>query len=133
MIKCLRYGAIALAYASLAYASSVHWAAAQSGFPGGAGDPQSKAMIQPSQLRLTPAQRTAILNAVLAESAKITPPPKFQASVGGQVPPSIELRTLPSAAMAQAPELRSLQYTMSQNQVLLVDPTTMRVIDIIRQ
>jgi hypothetical protein len=128
MMKCLRYGAIALAYAS-----SVHWAAAQEGFPGGAGDPQSKAMSQPSQLRLTPAQRTTILNAVLAESAKITPPPKFQAAVGAQVPPSIELRTLPSVAMAQAPELRSLQYTMSQNQVLLVDPTTMRVVDIIRQ
>jgi hypothetical protein len=127
MKKCLRYGTIALAFAS-----SVHLAAAQTGFPGGAGDPQSKAMSDPSQLRLTPAQKTAILTAVLAEKAKITPPPNFQASVGGPVPPSIELYILPIGAMAQAPELRSLKYTMAQNQVLLVDPTTMRVIDIIR-
>jgi hypothetical protein len=128
MMKCLRYGAIALSLAS-----SSDLAAAQAGFPGGAGDTQSKAMSQPSQLRLSAAQKTAILSAVLQDRAKITPPPNFQASVGAQVPPSIELYILPSDAMAQAPELRSLKYTMAQNQVLLVDPTTMRVIDIIRQ
>jgi len=126
MMNCLRYGAIALALAS-----SVHGAAAQ--FPGGVGDAESKAMSTPSQLRLSPAQRTAVLNAVLQESGKVKAPPNLQASVGGQVPPSIELYTQPSGAMAQTPELRSLKYTMSQNQVLLVDPTTMRVIDIIRQ
>jgi hypothetical protein len=127
-MKCLRYGTIALALVS-----SVDFAAAQAGFPGGVGDPQSKAMSQPSQLRLTPAQKTAILDAVLQENAKIAAPPNFQASVGGQVPPSMELRTLPTSAMAQSPELRSLQYTMAQNQVVLVDPTTMRVIDILRR
>jgi hypothetical protein len=127
-MNCIRYGAIALALASC-----VDLAAAQAGFPGGAGDPESKAMSQPSQLKLSPAQKTAILNAVLQESAKITPPANIQVSVGGQVPPSIELYTLPSGAMAQSPELRSLKYTMAQNQVVLVDPTTMRVVDVIRQ
>ena len=128
MMKGIRYGTIAFAFAA-----SVNVAAAQAGFPGGAGDAQSKAMSEPSQLRLSPAQRTAILSAVLQESAKIAPPPHFQASIGGEVPPSIELYILPSGAMAQSPELRSLKYTMVQNQVVLVDPTTMRVIDIIRQ
>jgi uncharacterized protein DUF1236 len=128
MMNCLRYGALALAFAS-----SIHGAAAQAGFPGAAGDAESKAMSDPSQLRLSPAQRTAVLNAVLQESAKVKAPPNLQASVGGQVPPSIELYTLPNGAMMQSPALRSLKYTMSQNQVLLVDPTTMRVIDILRQ
>jgi hypothetical protein len=40
---------------------------------------------------------------------------------------------LPSSAMLQSPELPSLKYTMVQNQVVLVDPTTMRIIDILRQ
>ena len=125
----LRYGVIALAFGS-----GIGLAAAQVNSPGAAGETtQSGAMSQPSQLKLSPAQRTAILNAVVQNSAKITAPPNFQASVGGPVPPSIELYALPSGAVAQSPELRSLKYTMAQNQVVLVDPTTMRVIDIIRQ
>jgi hypothetical protein len=128
MMNGFRYGTIALALMS-----SVGLAAAQAGFPGAAGDAQSKAMSQPSQLKLSPAQKTAILKAVLQDGAKINAPPNLQASIGGQVPPSIELYTLPSDAAAQSPELRSLKYTMAQNQVLLIDPTTMRVIDIIPQ
>jgi Protein of unknown function (DUF1236) len=122
----LRYGTIALAFAS-----GVGLAVAQVSPPGGADT--SGTTSQPSQLKLSPAQRMAILNAVLQNSAKINAPPNFQASVGGPVPPSIELYTLPSGALSQSPELRILKYTMAQNQVVLVDPTTMRVIDIIRQ
>jgi hypothetical protein len=128
MTNRLRYGAIALAFAS-----GIGVAAAQVSSPGGGGNAQSGAMSQPSQLKLSPAQRTAILNAVLQNSAKITAPTNFQAAIGGPVPPSIELYTLPSSALPQSPELRSLKYTMAQNQVVLVDPTTMRVVDIIRQ
>jgi hypothetical protein len=39
---------------------------------------------------------------------------------------------LPIAALAQAPEVRNLKYTMVQNQVVLVDPLQMRVVDVIR-
>src|SRR5260370_7689097 len=102
-------------------------------FAGGGGNGECGAMSQPAQLKVSPAQRTAILNAVLQNSAKITAPTNFQAAIGGPVPPSIELYTLPSSALPQSPELRSLKYTMAQNQVVLVDPTTMRVVDIIRQ
>jgi hypothetical protein len=130
-MKAIRYGTIALAFVA-SIELSVELAAAQ-GFPGAAGDTESKAMSEPTRLKLTPAQRTAILAAVLQESGKVKPPPRFEVSVGGQVPPSIELYMLPNSAMAQSPELRSLKYTMVQNQVLLVDPTTMRVIDILRQ
>ena len=118
---------------ALALLSGIGLAAAQGNFPGAGGDTQSGAASQPSQLKLSPAQRSAILNSVLQNTAKITAPTKFQASVGGPVPPSIELYTLPSGAASQSLELRSLKYTMTQNQVVLVDPTTMRVIDILRQ
>jgi len=123
----LRYGTIALAFVS-----GIGLAAAQGNSPGAGGEIQSGATSQPSQLKLSPAQRTAILAAVLQNGAKITVPPNFQASVGSSVPPSIELYTLPNGAVSQSPELRTLKYTMAQNQVVLVDPTTMRVIDIIR-
>ena len=62
------------------------------------------------------------------------PPPNhsFNTSVGAQVPPSIELYALPIAALSQAPEARALKYTLVQNQVVLVDPANMRVVDVIR-
>jgi len=48
------------------------------------------------------------------------------------VSPSIEPNYLPAAALSQAPEARTLKYTLVQNQVVLVDPTNMRIVDIIR-
>src|SRR5690242_13805022 len=56
-----------------------------------------------SQLRLTPEQRTTILNAVRRDSSKPASPVHFVASVGASVPPSIELYLLPEGVEAQVP------------------------------
>jgi len=86
---------------------------------------------QVGQIQLDAAQRAAIVTAV--RDVRIAPPGhSFNVSVGAQVPPSIELNYLPIAALSQAPEARALKYTMVQNQVVLVDPTTMRIVDVIR-
>jgi hypothetical protein len=86
-------------------------------------------------LALTAAERAAIRDAVRQDkampNAKI--PPSSPVSVGVQLPPSIALRILPDAALAQAPAAKTLQYTLIDDQVVLVDPTNMRVVDIIRQ
>ncbi len=86
-------------------------------------------------LALTPAERTAILDAVRRDSAKPNSkmPPDSAVSVGVQLPASIALRILPDAALAQAPAAKTVQYTLIGNQVVLVDPTNMRVVDIISQ
>jgi hypothetical protein len=82
-------------------------------------------------VQLDAAQRAAIITAV--RDVKIAPPGhSFNTSVGAGVPPSIELNYLPVAALSQAPEARALKYTMVQNQVVLVDPTNMRIVDVIR-
>jgi hypothetical protein len=89
-----------------------------------------------AQLSLTPTQKTAIFEAVKQSEVKPTAPPRMAptaVAVGAQLPPSIELHVLPDAALAQAPETKLLQYTVVDSQVVLVDPTTMRVVDIIRQ
>jgi len=84
-----------------------------------------------AQVQLDAAQRAAIITAV--RDVKIAPPGhSFNISIGAQVPPSIELNYLPVAALSQAPEARALKYTLVQNQVVLVDPTNMRIVDIIR-
>jgi hypothetical protein len=87
----------------------------------------------PLQLQLTAPQRTAILDAVRTEKKSITPPPSFIVSVGAPVPPQLELYMLPDRALATVPDAKSVKYTVVQNQVVLVDPTTMRVVDVIPQ
>jgi hypothetical protein len=86
-------------------------------------------------LALTPAERSAILNAVRQDPARpsATIPANVSISVGVQLPASIALRILPDAALAQAPAAKTVQYTVIGNQVVLVDPTNMRVVDIINQ
>ena len=84
-----------------------------------------------AQVQLDAKQRAAIASAV--RDTKIPPPgQRFNVSVGAEVPPSIELYYLPISALSQAPEARALKYTMVQNQVVLVDPTNMRIVDVIR-
>ncbi len=86
-------------------------------------------------LALTAAERAAILDAVRRDSQKPNSkmPPDSAVSVGVQLPASIALRILPDAALAQAPAAKTLQYTLIGNRVVLVDPTNMRVVDIISQ
>jgi hypothetical protein len=123
-----------LATISLALAWTTGIAAAQVNPPGAPDDPLPGALApptNPSQIQLTPEQRHAILTAV--KDAKIPPPSNaFTVAVGTQVPPSIELYALPIAALSQAPEAKLLRYTMVQNQVVLVDPTNLRVVEVIR-
>jgi hypothetical protein len=118
MKNALRYATVAIALLA-----SVGVAIGQAGPPG----------TPSSQIRLTPAQRIAILDAVLQDGGRTAAPSTFLPSVGGAVPPSVSLRALPSGATAQSPDLYGKKYTMVRNQVVLVDPETMRVIDILRQ
>jgi hypothetical protein len=68
---------------------------------------------------------------VRAASAKVRVPDNVPATIGAQVPPVTELYFLPDNALASAPEAKGVKYTMARNQVVLVDPTTMRVVEVI--
>jgi hypothetical protein len=123
----LRFGAIALLLlGSIGGAHPQSVSQLQSGAANpGAGETEG--------LKLSAAQRATIFRAIVQEKDKITPPPPFQARIGAEAPASIALYILPEAAMAQIPDGQQYKYTMVQNQVVLIDPTTMRVVDIIRQ
>jgi len=82
----------------------------------------------PQKLELTAAQRQAIYTAVIEHKTEIAPQ-KFATSVGADVPPMIELYTLPDVAAAADPAAKFFKYTMVENEVVVVDPTRMRVID----
>jgi hypothetical protein len=106
--------------------------------PAGAQTPPSVSLgtADPSApLALTPAEKAAIRDAVRQDKAKpsASAVPNTPVAIGAQLPASIALRILPDAALAQAPAAKTVQYTVIGNQVVLVDPTNMRVVDIINQ
>ena len=125
MKNSIRYGAIAvvlLASAGIASAqTSTSPMAPKSG------------MSQTAPLHLTAQQKTQIFQTVSKEKVKTPPPANLALSVGAQVPASVELYTLPSNVTAQVPAAKEYKYTVAQNKVVLVDPTNMKIVDIIAQ
>ncbi len=79
---------------------------------------------------LTPAQRSAIYAEVSKDTSKSSPK-EFSAVIGADVPPMIELYTLPDDTLAAVPAAKFYKYTVVENKVVVVDPTKMRVIDVI--
>jgi len=123
---------------TLALAASSGFASAQSSVPGTLDRPPETVnpppLVNPSsQLQLTPAQKTTILESVRQDGKKVTAPTSFAVSVGAPVPPQLELYVLPDRALTTVPDARSVKYTVVQNQIVLVDPTSMRVVDVIPQ
>ena len=82
------------------------------------------------KLVLSPAQRNAIYDQVSKDKSKVAAK-SFSPEIGADVPPMIELYTLPDDAVAGAPAAKIYKYTMVDNKVVLVDPTRMRVVDVI--
>jgi hypothetical protein len=102
-----------------------HDAPAQTGDAGSAANPS-----EAQNLTLTPSQRRAIYDAVSRDKSKAAKP-QFSARVGADVPPMIELYPLPERVLAENHTANFYEYTLVQDKVVLVDPTKMRVVDII--
>jgi len=127
----VRYGTIALTLAgTMGVLSAQGLAPSPSATPPTTLSPTA---VQPgAPLNLTPEQKSTIFAAIQQENKKITPPKDFQVSVGAEVPPSIELYSLPDGVMASTPAARTFKYTKMRDQVVLVDPTNMRVAEVLK-
>jgi hypothetical protein len=115
---------IALAAMTLASYAGLQYAGAQAGDGGNIGGTAEPKLV------LTTAQRSAIYQAVSTDKSKVAPI-QFSAVVGADVPPMIQLYALPDDAVSDNPAAKFYEYTVVQDEVVLVDPTKMRVIDII--
>jgi hypothetical protein len=80
------------------------------------------------KLQLTPAERNAIYATVSKDRSKVAPQP-FATNVGADVPPMIELYSLPDQTVAENSAAKLYKYTMVESEVVVVDPTKMRVVD----
>jgi Spy/CpxP family protein refolding chaperone len=119
--------AIPLALGTVAFACSAaaDVAQAQMGDTGAQTSPDEQ-----QKLVLTPEQRRAIYAAVTKDRSK-TARTQFAAKVGADVPPMLELYPLPDQVVAENQAANFYEYTIERNEVVLVDPTKMRVVDVI--
>src|ERR1700761_170117 len=81
-------------------------------------------------LELTPVQRSVIYQAVHRDKAR-TAPSRFATRIGADVPPMIELYELPDEVLADNPVAKLYKFTRVDEQIVLVDPTKMRVVAVI--
>jgi Protein of unknown function (DUF1236) len=81
-------------------------------------------------LELTTVQRSAIYQAVHRDKSRAAPD-RFATRIGADVPPMIELYALPDEVLAENPVAKLYKFTRVDEQIVLVDPTKMRVVAVI--
>jgi hypothetical protein len=85
------------------------------------------------RLNLTSAQRHELWQSISNQAAKENAPAGFTAKVGDAVPSSVKLELLPPNLTSQIPAVKSYDYALMQNDLLIVDPTSKKIVDIITQ
>ena len=95
----------------------------------------SPSVITREQVELTPAQRTTIYRTVTGERVRTRTPPTATVDVrlGARVPQAVELHEIPAPVVTEIPSVRRYRYMVVNNEVVLVDPATSEVVEIIRQ
>jgi hypothetical protein len=79
---------------------------------------------------ISPDQETTIYRTITREQVAVQPPPpEWAPSVGVEVPAQVQLYDMPSSV--DVPTVRSDRYTVVNGHVVLVDPSTHRVVRII--
>jgi hypothetical protein len=83
-------------------------------------------------VELSPAQRTVIRRQVVRERRVVAPPPQVELRVGAPIPQAVELYALPDDVYVEVPSVKRYRYFQVHDQVVLVDPDTSEIVEIIR-
>ena len=128
-----RFGSVAAVL--LAAAIAVGCAAAQGENKSSKDSPAATATDAPRDvpsLELSQSQREAIYQSISNRQAKKdTAPIGFRAAVGAHVPDSIKLEPLPKAVVELVPKTVDYEYAFVANQVLIVEPRSRTVVEVI--
>ena len=82
-------------------------------------------------ITLTPQQRTVIYKTVKRPATVATVPAEVIVRRGAVIPPAVVLSPLPQTIYTDVPQLPQYKYFYVNNQLVLVDPLTSQVVDII--
>jgi hypothetical protein len=84
-------------------------------------------------LNLTAAQQKEIWQGLSPQATKETAPGNFKPTLGAVAPSSIKLQPLPNKVSDEVPAVKPYDYAMLQNQVLIVEPSTRKIVDIVNR
>ena len=85
-------------------------------------------MTNQGQVTLTDQQKQTIWKR-LSRAGNERMPSNFEASVGSDVPRSVRLHSFARTVTRTVPEIRGYDYAKLQNQVIIVDPKTRKIVD----
>ena len=97
-------------------------------------DPNYSSALKPKpRLELSGTQRQQVLQAVNAQASDDKLPPGFQPSMDAKVPSQkkLPLHPLPRPLVYRIPVLKQYYYAKLPKNVLIVDPMTRKVVDVI--
>jgi hypothetical protein len=131
-----------LTVAALALLSSVSLAAAMDNKPNatensststtGMGDTQNNAMTEDS-LSLTKAQQKLVWEDISKTATKDKAPSGFTAKIGDAIPASLSTHPVPVTTANVVPKVRTYNYAMLDNKLLIVNPDDKKIVQIISQ
>lgn len=91
----------------------------------------STASMTKDNLSLTTAQEKLAWRDLSKQAASQRAPSNFSASVGTMVPNDITLRPIPRTVASQLPKLKPYRYARLPNELLIVNPSDKKVVDVI--
>jgi Protein of unknown function (DUF1236) len=129
MQQKLRLGAIALALLGSVTLAAAAGMSAGAQTSGNAGMSSETAGAQ-GKLHLSATQQQSIRQDLASEQEQ-TAPSSFEARVGEKLPSSLNAKKLPSDVASKVPEAKSYHYVRLSDRVLLVDPSSQEIAEII--
>lgn len=97
---------------------------------GGFAAAQSSSGSGQSQLNLTPSQERSVGQGLAAQPSQ-SAPSGYEGQVGGKVPDTLSPNALPNQVTEQVPETKSYLFVKLPDRVLLIDPATQVVAEIV--
>ena len=82
-------------------------------------------------LRIRPEQRTRITETIRGLNIRPVTDIGIRVAVGAVVPRRIELRPLPPTLIEIVPEFRRYRFFEGPNQIIIVDPDTFEIVEVI--
>jgi|SRR6185503_12881289 len=89
-------------------------------------------------VQLSPEQRTTVYRSVIRErrvspGTVVRPGPVVRYEIGAPITKDVELYDFPADTYVEVPTLKRYRYVYVNNQLVLVDPETSQVVDIITE
>lgn len=119
-----------LASVSLAAAQAINPAPSNQNQPGQTSQAPNQANTDQGQVALSDQQKQAIWQR-LSRARSEKAPTNFAASVGSDVPRTVRLHSFARSVVSKVPQMRRYDYAKLQNEVVIVDPKTRKVVDMV--